>query len=158
MKETLLTKTEIQRQLFKDYGLIYDGNPNSKDNDVFKHKHFTIITRSGIEKIQKTANIHIKFEVVYVTEDTIFLKAYGTKYTPEGTATDSIETFASASKHTSTSAYYPEMAEKRAMSRVVLKLAGLYEYGVFGADESDEFKEADRARSSSSVATFKKEE
>jgi hypothetical protein len=33
------------------------------------------------------------------------------------------------------------MAEKRALeSRVVLKLSGLYEVGVFGEDESDDFK------------------
>ncbi|GAI79086.1 unnamed protein product [marine sediment metagenome] len=33
-----------------------------------------------------------------------------------------------------------EMAEKRAMSRAVLKLTGFYELGVFGEDESEEFK------------------
>jgi len=33
-----------------------------------------------------------------------------------------------------------EMAEKRAMSRAVLKLAGFYEFGVFGEDESESFK------------------
>ena len=33
-----------------------------------------------------------------------------------------------------------EMAEKRAMSRAVLKLAGLYSLGVFGEDESESFK------------------
>ena len=32
------------------------------------------------------------------------------------------------------------MAEKRAMSRAVLKLTGFYELGVFGEDESDSFK------------------
>ena len=32
-----------------------------------------------------------------------------------------------------------EMAEKRAMSRAVLKLTGFYELGVFGIDESEEF-------------------
>jgi hypothetical protein len=33
-----------------------------------------------------------------------------------------------------------EMAEKRAMSRAVLKLTGFYELGVFGEDESEDFK------------------
>ena len=33
-----------------------------------------------------------------------------------------------------------EMAEKRAMSRAVLKLAGFYALGVFGEDESESFK------------------
>ena len=32
------------------------------------------------------------------------------------------------------------MAEKRAMSRAVLKLAGFYQHGVFSEDESDDFK------------------
>jgi len=32
------------------------------------------------------------------------------------------------------------MAEKRAMSRIVLKLTGFYALGAFGEDESDDFK------------------
>ena len=36
--------------------------------------------------------------------------------------------------------YVMEMAEKRAMSRAVLKLTGFYQLGVFSEDESDEFK------------------
>jgi len=32
------------------------------------------------------------------------------------------------------------MAEKRAMSRAVLKLTGFYDLGVFGEDESEDFK------------------
>ena len=36
--------------------------------------------------------------------------------------------------------YVLEMAEKRAMSRAVLKMTGFYELGVFSEDESEEFK------------------
>jgi len=36
--------------------------------------------------------------------------------------------------------YLAAMAEKRALSRGVLQLAGLYKLGVFGEDESDDFK------------------
>jgi hypothetical protein len=32
------------------------------------------------------------------------------------------------------------MAEKRAKSRIVLMLAGFYEQGFFGQDESEDFK------------------
>jgi hypothetical protein len=32
------------------------------------------------------------------------------------------------------------MAEKRAMSRAILKLTGFYELGVFSEDESESFK------------------
>ena len=35
---------------------------------------------------------------------------------------------------------FMEMAEKRAMSRAVLKLTGFYELGVFGEDEAEDFK------------------
>ena len=57
-----------------------------------------------------------------------------------------IQTFGSAIKGTNfkdgncNSWYVAEMAEKRAMSRAVLKLTGFYELGVFGEDESDSFK------------------
>ena len=37
--------------------------------------------------------------------------------------------------------YVAEMAEKRALARAVLKLCGAYKYGVYGEDESDDFKE-----------------
>ena len=57
-----------------------------------------------------------------------------------------IETFGSAFKGATykdgntNSWYVAEMAEKRAMSRAVLKLTGFYELGVFGEDESESFK------------------
>jgi len=137
-----VTKSQILGQLFKDYGLFYDPtDPNSKDNDVFTHKHYKIITRSGIEKIQKKANIAIKYELWYADATTVTLKAIGTKTFSDG-STETIETLASASSATSSNGYYAEMAEKRGASRIVLKLAGLYEYGVFGADEAKEFEDA----------------
>ena len=43
-------------------------------------------------------------------------------------------------KGNTTTWYVMEMAEKRAMSRAVLKLTGFYELGVFGEDESEDFK------------------
>ena len=57
-----------------------------------------------------------------------------------------IQTFGSALKGKSyqdgntNSWYVMEMAEKRALSRAVLQLTGFYELGVFGEDESEEFK------------------
>ncbi len=127
------------------YLVIKDGSVTlyvkRETGDVFTHKHYKIITRSGIEKIQKAAHISIKYELWYADASTVTLKAIGTKTFADGT-TDVIETLASASSSTSSNAYYAEMAEKRAMSRIVLKLAGLYEYGVFGADEAKEFEDA----------------
>ena len=56
-----------------------------------------------------------------------------------------IETFGSALKGSgfkdgSTNTWYVmEMSEKRALSRATLKMANLYELGVMGIDESEDF-------------------
>ena len=104
--------------------------------DVFKHQHYLIITRSGIEKIQATEKIDVNFDVVKCEPNFAAVKAYN----------DKLQTFGSALKGASfkegnTNSYYVlEMAEKRALSRLVLKQTGFYELGVFGEDESEDFK------------------
>ena len=118
--------------LWKKYGL-------SKE-DGFKHQHYTIITRSGIDKIQAIEKIFIDYEVIKCETNFCVVKANAKK----GDA--NIQTFGSAIKGASfkdgntNSWYVMEMAEKRAMSRAVLKLTGFYELGVFGEDESEDFK------------------
>tara|TARA_R100001015_G_C4534999_1_gene100359 strand:- start:15 stop:398 length:384 start_codon:yes stop_codon:yes gene_type:complete len=108
--------------------------------DIFKHQHYLIITRSGIEKIQAKENIHINYEVVKAEPNFAAVKATAIK------ESNTIQTFGSALKGSSfkdgnTNSYYVlEMAEKRALSRAVLKLTGFYELGVFGEDESEDFK------------------
>ena len=85
-------------------------------------------------------NINIDYEVIKCEKDFCVVKAYARK---EGKA---IQTFGSALKGTgfkdgNTNSWYTmEMAEKRAMSRAVLKLTGFYELGVFGEDEAEDFK------------------
>tara|TARA_R110000796_G_scaffold51245_2_gene120760 strand:+ start:123 stop:521 length:399 start_codon:yes stop_codon:yes gene_type:complete len=118
---------------------------NLAKEDFFKHQHYTIITRQGIDKIQAVAQIKITYEVIECTTNFAVLKAIATKGADTiGAAT--IETFGSALKGAthkdgSTNSWYVmEMAEKRAMSRAVLKLTGFYELGVFGEDESNSFK------------------
>ena len=51
-----------------------------------------------------------------------------------------IETFGEAAPMNNQNGYPVAMAEKRSMSRCVLKLAGFYEHGVFSEDEADDFK------------------
>lgn len=119
-------------ELYKKYELTKD--------DVFKHQHYIIITRSGIDKIQAKAQINIKYEVVNCESNFCVVKAYGSHEQLN------IETFGSALKGSSmkdgncNTWYVMEMAEKRAMSRAVLKLTGFYELGVFSEDESEDFK------------------
>jgi hypothetical protein len=120
------------KELYNKYNL-------SKD-DFFKHQHYTIITRQGIDKIQALEQMTVNYEVIKCEPNFAVFKALAEK---EGKR---IETFGSALKGDSykdgncTSWYIAEMAEKRAMSRAVLKLTGFYELGVFGEDESDSFK------------------
>ena len=123
--------TEKIKEAYNKYGLDKD--------DVFRHQHYIIITRSGIEKIQAIEQIHLDYEIVKCEKDFCVIKAHAKK--------DDImlQTFGSALKGdfksgTTNSWYVVEMAEKRAMSRAVLKMTGLYELGIFGEDESEDFK------------------
>jgi len=127
---------EKLKELYKYYEL-------SKE-DVYKHQHFVIITRQGIEKIQAKENMAVNFEVIKCETNFAVVKAFARIQFKEDAQT--IETFGSALKGLSfkdgncNSWYVMEMAEKRALSRAVLKLAGFYELGVFGEDESEDFK------------------
>jgi hypothetical protein len=118
--------------LYKKYELTAD--------DVYKHQHYLIITRSGIDKLQAKEKIFIDYEVVKCETNFAVVKAYANKDDAK------IQTFGSALKGESfkdgncNTWYVMEMAEKRAMSRAVLKLTGFYELGVFGEDESEDFK------------------
>ena len=118
--------------LYKKYELAKD--------DIYKHQHYLIITRSGIDKIQAKEKIFIDYEVVKCETNFCVVKANASKEDVK------IQTFGSAIKGASfkdgnTQTWYVmEMAEKRAMSRAVLKLTGFYELGVFGEDESEDFK------------------
>ena len=112
--------------LYKECGLVKP--------DIHKHQHYTIITRAGIEKIMFAKGITIKYQEVKVEKDFCAVKAIATK------DNETIETYGSACKETSHNKYYLEMAEKRAMSRAVLKITKGYQLGVFSEDEADDFK------------------
>jgi hypothetical protein len=158
-----MSNPDMLRDLFKKYDLIYDkDNPQSKSNDVYKHKHYTIITRQGIQKIERNAGIQCNIHVVdsISTPTNITMRGVGTMPGASTNPSDviSYQTFASASEETSTNKYYAEMCEKRCRSRLVLTLAGLYELGVFGEDEAESFSDAIKAQQNASptpVATFK---
>tara|TARA_R110000851_G_scaffold187470_2_gene337347 strand:+ start:177 stop:572 length:396 start_codon:yes stop_codon:yes gene_type:complete len=122
-------------ELYKKYDL--------QKEDVYKHQHYVIITRQGIEKIQAKENIAITYKVVRCETNFAVFKANAYLLAKPNTI---LETFGSALKGDNykdgncNSWYVAEMAEKRALSRAVLKLTGFYELGVFGEDESDDFK------------------
>ncbi len=124
------TKTDIMKRLFLDCNLA--------NEDVHTHKHYKIITRAGIEKIQAAKDITVQFELVQMSADHTYclIKAHGQM----GDA--KTETYGEAAPDNNRNAYPVAMAEKRALSRIVLKLAGLYSLGVMGEDESEDFKKS----------------
>ena len=123
-----MTKSEQLNALYKKYNLTSD--------DYFKHKFYTIITRSGIDKIQAAAGIEISYKLQFNSADTkhIIIQAFAKMDDV------SIETFGEASPSNTSNSYPVAMAEKRAMSRACLKLTGFYSLQVFGEDEADDFK------------------
>ena len=133
--------TEKLKELYNIYEL--------KKEDFYKHvskagqHQYTIITRGGIEKIQAVEGIEIQYQVIECTPNFAAVKAWCMK----GSST--IETFASALKGptykdgNTQSWYVLEVAEKRALSRIVLRYIDLYKEGFFAEDESEEFKNKD---------------
>tara|TARA_R100000541_G_scaffold49201_1_gene56319 strand:+ start:115 stop:522 length:408 start_codon:yes stop_codon:yes gene_type:complete len=131
MANLTTTQKADMRRLFEENGLTPD--------DVFKHQHYIIITRGGIEKIQARHDIRITYEVQHYNEETknLCLKAFAYR----NDAPDNvIETFGEVNPKNNRNDYPWAMAEKRCLSRATLKLAGLYAHGVFGEDEADAFK------------------
>ena len=59
-------KTDKLKELYLKYGLTPD--------DVYKHQHYTIITRQGIDKIQATEQIYVDYEVLNVNLILQYLK------------------------------------------------------------------------------------
>ena len=115
-------------ELYKKNGLTPD--------DILKHKFYTIISRGGIDKIQAKNKIDIHYDLLFNSPDNkcIIIKATA------NSGDKIIQTFGESSPGNTSNAYPVAMAEKRAMSRAVLKLTGFYELGHYSEDEADNFK------------------
>jgi hypothetical protein len=122
---------EKLKLIYEKYGL--------EASMFFKHQHYTIVTREGIEKIQQAESIRISYDIIEgnTQEGIVTLHAKGYRAEEPDYV---VETFGEVNPKNNRNAYPWAMAEKRALSRVVLKLSGLYSEGVFGEDESDSFK------------------
>ena len=143
-----------EKKRFKELADKYDLQPS----DFWKSPQgFVIISRRGIEKIQNGLDARIVYEVVPEFSDAasslFVVKATGeVKMEPtQGTRQSDgravltmsprkrvIETFGESSpKNTrgGAQAYPVAMAEKRALSRCILKLSDFYTLNVLGEDE-----------------------
>jgi len=129
---TTKTKTEILNELYKKYNL--------HKEDTFKSPQgWTIITRSGIDKIQAEADIDIDYDVIEYNPGVSAAVKAQAKWNDR-----ILTTFGEANHKNCRQSYVLAMAEKRAMSRIVLKLTGFYALGVFGQDESEDFVDASK--------------
>ena len=115
----------LMNKIYKDNGL--------EKSDVYKDKRgFSIITRSGVEKIQAKNEIAVSFEVIKAELDNCIVKATslikdGDEWIPK------METFGSATKDNCRQPFRMEIAEKRALARVVIKTMNYTE--TLGEDE-----------------------
>ena len=161
-----MSKVEVLRRLHKDFSL--------DKTDFFTSKQgFTIIVRSGIEKIQYKLGLKVQFDIISCEKDFCCVKATGSA--PNKIP---IETFGSAIhseyidikkknkagkeyltkelKGSTNSYYVMEIAEKRALARVTIKMADLYQFNVFSEDEAPQemgaAQESVSNKSSSAVA------
>ena len=141
--EQMLTRKDFMNELVKKNHLV-------AEEDIFSlplgGKKVPIITRTGIEKIQYMNRIIIKFEDKVLAPDYVVMKAIATIEPVDDMYVGvTIETYANAKygkkpDGNTTFPYVVEIAEKRALSRAVLKICGAYRYGIYGEDESEDFK------------------
>ena len=116
-----MKKSEILNALYKDNSL--------EKEDVYKDKRgFTIITRSGIEKIQANNNIDVEFKLINWEIDNCVIKA-----TSFIDGKKKMETYASATKENCMQKFRVEITEKRALARVIIKTLSLT--NTLGQDE-----------------------
>ena len=126
------TKEETLKRLFLANGLVKE--------DVHKDpRGFVIIKRSGIDKIVSKQNIQVAYEPVMMTPEWVVIRATASMRTGPGEHdVRNMMSFGEAADNNlmgGAKKFPVAMAEKRAMSRVILKISGLYEQGVFGQDE-----------------------
>lgn len=127
------TQRAEMKRLFEENGLTPD--------DIFSHNHYTIITRTGIEKIQACHDIAIEYNILEMdlAAKQVVIEARAWKRDDADRVTI---TYGEVNPKNCRNDYPVAMAEKRALSRAILKVAGLYAHGVFGEDEAEDFKKS----------------
>ena len=130
-----MDKKNNNREQLKEMYFKYDLTPE----DVFSHKNYVILTRSGIEKIMAKSQIIVTYQILKSERD--FASVLATSHFGNKTleTTGSALRGASYKDGNTLSHYVLEMAEKRSMARAVLKILNLYEIGVKSEDEADDF-------------------
>jgi len=121
------------RQLATEYGL--KGHHFHKDS-----RGFVIITRAGVEQIAGKLNARVEYTPIFEwsnpADGTYVIQAKAWYMIGENAIVAT--SFGEVNAKNNRNAYPVAMAEKRALSRAVLKLAGLYKLNVYGEDEIEQ--------------------
>tara|TARA_R110001583_G_scaffold103537_1_gene250810 strand:- start:20496 stop:20900 length:405 start_codon:yes stop_codon:yes gene_type:complete len=133
-----MEKQNKNREQLKKMYIDFELTPD----DVFSHKNYVILTRSGIEKIMAKSKISVTYDIIKSERDFASVKATSTLGEQTLETTGSALRGATYKDGNTLSHYVLEMAEKRSMARAVLKILNLYEIGVKSEDESDEFNKS----------------
>ncbi len=121
----------VLKDLYLKYGL--------EKTDMFPHAHYTIIKREGIEKIEAKSKVKVEYKIIACTETYCAMECITTL---EGKPP--ITMFASAMNSpkigkSCNNFYLLEMAQKRALSRSLLKNCGFYTLGHYSECEAEDF-------------------
>ncbi len=100
----------------KELNLIFKKYKLLRDVHVFMSDDYTIISREGIQNIRDQEGIQVKYELVHCASKEAVIKASGYY---EAIA---YETFGEASPQNSTFTFPVAIAEKRALSRLILSM------------------------------------
>lgn len=120
-----MTQKESLNKIFKKYGLLTSEH-------IYKDGEFTIINRQGIMKIKQIEKLDIQFKLVFTDGETkAVVRARAVHQNIQ------YQTFGECSNKNNTFPYPVSIAEKRALSRIVLEICGLYYFKIKGEDEID---------------------
>ena len=141
------THIDHLRSLYKDCGLMKEDIFTKQFKDG---KTMTIITRTGIEKIQAQKKITYDIDVISCSSTYCAIKLIAKM------GDETCITLASASDKNASIAYYPELAEKRGIARAVIKLTKAAEFGLYSADEVSGMEKEDKQTTIPTIPSPKK--
>lgn len=134
MNKETLKKIYVKYQLDKDDIFVLK----------FGGKEKPIITRAGIEKIQANLGVEVSFKIESKSEDhkSCIILATGCIFRTDerGQKVPKImnQSYGEVSPANNKSPYPIAICEKRALARVIIKMANLF--GFYSEDDADEFK------------------
>ena len=109
--------------------------------DVWKCHDNWILTFDAITKIALIENIKLsRLEPIYQSDTSCRFLVTMVKEDKDGNVIDSVTSVGEADNRISKNNYYGSMADKRGISRGVLKLINAYQYGIYSEVEADDFK------------------